>query len=166
LPDSLQDQKFRGRNFGEMPFEGGHMFLFVSDRTIYVTYGSKGYGWAGSGKWKDYPVTWKEDDSEYSCVQKGEYPAIREFGEVWCKDPQVQEGLGLGTDKMRDLDREGDETGQYSAVYRLQKFQDGFIFRDSDGWTHCVAYVFFNSGEFIRESYLSKGETCDPESKS
>lgn len=128
------------------------MFFFEGDEPkIYVTYGSGGSGWTGSGKWEAYPCTWKEGDPEFPCAQERPYPEqpVACFGEVWCKYPETRQGLGWGVDRMRDQDRESPG----AAVYRLQLFEGGFIFRESDGWTNDLAYVFFSGGEFVRDSY-------------
>jgi hypothetical protein len=128
------------------------MFFFEGDDPkIYVTYGSGGQRWTGSGKWEVYAATWQEGDPDFSCAQERPYPEqpVGSFGRVWCDYPQVREALGWGVDRMRDQDRES--PGE--AVYRLQLFEKGFIFRDSDGWTHDVAYVFFDNGQFVRASY-------------
>lgn len=145
------DRSYPPYNFGEMPFQGGHMFVFMDDKDVYVAYGSGGEGWTGTGKWETYPLTWQEGDPDFSCPQENPYPQqpIQGFGEVWCKFSQVRQGLGWGTNRMRDQDRESPG----AQVYRLQVFENGFIFRDSDGWTHDLAYIFFDNSEYVRTSY-------------
>ncbi len=146
------DQSFPPTTFGEMPFQGGHMFLFGgSTPNILVTYGSGGWGWTGFGTWDIYPSAWEDGDPDFLCEQERPYPEqpIGEFGEIWCNYPQVREGLGWGIGEMLDQDRES--PGE--DVYRLQLFEGGFIFRDSDGWTYDLAYIFFDDGTFVRDSY-------------
>jgi photosystem II stability/assembly factor-like uncharacterized protein len=146
------DRSFPPYTFGEMPFEGGHMFSsMVGQPQMYVTYGTGGPGWTGQGTWEVYPITWQEGDPEFPCPQERDDPQQPKwgFGQVWCDHPQVRLGLGWGTDRAKDQDRESPGAN----VYRLQLFENGFIFRDSDGWTYNVAYAFFNDDTFVRESY-------------
>jgi len=152
LAGNMSDRSFPAYTFGEMAFEGGHMFSYVGPpRRIWVVYGSKRGAWTGSGAWGRYPETWNEGDPEYSCRQEAEYPRQPKwgFGQVWCKYPEVRAGLRWGLEGARDIERESPG----SRVYRLQEFEHGFIFRDSDGWTNSLAYVFFDNGTFVRESY-------------
>jgi hypothetical protein len=146
------DRSFPPYTFGEQPFQKGHMFFFQGEApTIVVTYGSGGSGWTGRGTWEEFPSTWKEGEPDFSCAQERASPEqpTQSFGRVWCENPQVRQGLGWGIDRPRDQDRESPGAN----VYRLQRFDNGFIFRDSDGWTNKVAFVFFNGNKFVRESY-------------
>ncbi len=153
------DRDFPPYTFAEQPFEHGHMFIYEPDDEstpqVYVVLESgQGKGaWTGSGTWKAYPSAWHKGDPDYSCDRERPYPQqpIQGFGRIWCDYSEVRHGLGWGVDRMRDQDRESPG----ASVYRLQKFTGGFVFRDSDGWTHHLAYVFFDSGKFVRDSYTS-----------
>ena len=68
---------------------------------------------------------------------------------MWCNYPEVRAGLKWGLEGARDIERESPG----HSIYRLQQFEHGFIFRDSDGWTNHLAYVFFDDGSVVRESY-------------
>jgi len=128
------------------------MFFYAGPpKRIWVVFGSQRGPWTGSGTWRQYPDTWNEGDPEFSCPQEAEYPRQPKwgFGLVWCKYPEVRAALKWGLEGARDIDRESPG----SKVYRLQEFEHGFIFRDSDGWTHGLAYVFFDDGTFVRQSY-------------
>ena len=146
------DHSFGPYTFGEMPFQHGHMFWYKGPpKTMWVVYGSGRGAWTGSGQWSEYADTWEEGDPEFSCPPERPYPEQPKdgFGKVWCDHPEVRTGLGWGLERMRDQDRESPG----ASVYRLQRFEGGFVFRDSDGWTHSLAYVFFDDGTFVRDSY-------------
>jgi hypothetical protein len=151
LPGNTSDRKFPAYTFSEMPFEGGHMFSSVPNKRIWVAFGSGSGAWTGSGTWREFSDKWREGDPEYSCAKEADYPKqpIWGFGLVWCNYPEVRKALGWGQGAIRDFDRESPG----SSIYRLQEFERGFIFRDSDGWTNNLAYVFFNNGTFVRQSY-------------
>ena len=148
----VSDRSFGPYTFGEMRFQRGHMFWYKGPpERIWVVYGSGPGAWTGSGQWSEYPDTWEEGDPEFSCPQERPYPEqpVGGFGKVWCDHPEVRAALGWGAERMRDQERESPG----ASVYRLQMFEGGFIFRDSDGWTHDLAYVFFYNGRFVRDSY-------------
>ena len=152
LQGNTSDRYFQPYTFGEMAFEGGHMFFYAGPpKRIWVVYGSRRGGWTGKGTWGQYPETWQEGDPEYSCAQEAEYPRQPKwgFGKVWCNYSEVRAGLNWGLEGARDIERESPG----HSIYRLQQFEHGFIFRDSDGWTNQLAYVFFDDGSVVRESY-------------
>jgi hypothetical protein len=131
----------------EQAFDNGHMFWRQDNDHAYVVY-EKG---SLNGTYRDFTNQWSEGDPEYSCPASpppGRVQPVRGFGKIWCDHlggPSAAIGWGLGP-----------EDGFYPgrADPTVQNFQRGFIFRDSDGQTHGMAYVFFaSSGTFVRVHY-------------
>jgi hypothetical protein len=146
------DRSYPPATFAEQLFQGGHMFWFNGPpKEVWVVYGAGTGAWQGSGQWQQFSDTWQDGDPDFSCPQQYPYPQQPKggFGKVWCEHPDVRQRLGLGTGAARDLERESPGNN----IFRLQRFAQGFIFRDSDGWAHGMAYVFFADGSFVRDSY-------------
>lgn len=127
---------------GEQTFQNGHMF-YLSDRgpqmiIVYDVYGD----------WELRDANWWEGQPEYSCqvsVPPGLWQPRRGFGEIWCNQlggPDARIGWALA-----------DEQG-FSNVDMVQDFENGIIFRDTDGQNKRLAYVFFKDNwTFVRESH-------------
>jgi serine/threonine-protein kinase len=130
----------------EQPFDNGHMFWRQDNDYAYVVY-EKG---ASSGSYQAFTGMWSEGDPEYSCAASpppGKVQPKRGFGAVWCHlgGPSATIGWGL------------QEEAGFGPGYgdpMVQEFQRGFIFRDSDGTTKGMAYVFTSDGmTFVRVPY-------------
>ena len=126
---------------GEQPFENGHMF-YLSDRDPQVLLVYDAYG-----DWQILEANWQGDqpDNCEASVPPGFWHPRRGFGDVWCNqlggaDSQI--GWALS-----------DEAG-FDYLDIVQDFEDGVIFRDSDGHTNGLAYVLFKDDwTFVREPY-------------
>lgn len=122
------------------------MFWRQDNDYAYVVYEKGG----SSGTYQAFVDVWSEGDPDYSCAASpppGKVQPKRGFGAVWCHlgGPSAAIGWGLG-----------DEAGFWSGNGDplVQDFDRGFIFRDSDGTTKGMAYVFFaSSGTFVRVHY-------------
>jgi serine/threonine-protein kinase len=133
-------------NDAEQAFDNGHMFWRQDNDYAYVVYEQGGL----NGTYQAYTDMWHEGDPDYSCSASpppGKVQPIRGFGAVWCHlgGPSAAIGWGLG-----------EEAGFWpgNADPMVQDFERGFIFRDSDGTTRGMAYVFFSdSGTFVRVHY-------------
>jgi hypothetical protein len=127
---------------GEQPFQNGHMF-YLSDRPpqIIVVYDT-------FGDWQILNADWWEGEPEYSCqvsVPDGLRQPRRGFGDVWCNQ--------LGGADARIGWALDDEHG-FDNFDLVQDFDDGIIFRDSDGHSKGLAYVLFEDNwAFVREPY-------------
>ncbi len=133
-------------NDAEQAFDNGHMFWRQDNDYAYVVYEQGGL----NGTYQAYTDMWHEGDPAYSCAASpppGRVQPVRGFGAVWCHlgGPSAAIGWGLG-----------EEAGFWpgNADPMVQDFERGFIFRDSDGTTKGMAYVFFSdSGTFVRVHY-------------
>jgi hypothetical protein len=102
------------------------------------------------GTYQAFTGMWSEGEPEYSCAASPPANRVqpkRGFGAVWCDlgGPGAAIGWGLAEEA-------GFGPGNGDPV--VQDFEHGFIFRDSDGTTNGMAYVFFgDSLEFTRTSY-------------
>lgn len=142
----------------EQPMERGHMFGNYDEHKVYVTFGSQRGAWKGTGNWIAYNDSSSVGNGTLACDQRVSYQPTDWFGTIWCK-PGVGERLGGYVREVQDWESMTDNAG----IYRIQKFERGFIFRDSDGWTHGLAYVFFNNGTFQRvdcPDCRCRGEGC------
>jgi hypothetical protein len=149
LPGNESDRLFTG---AEMLFQSGHMFSATFPyKRIWVVMGGGAGAWTGSGTWREYRDTWQNGDPDFSCPKEADYPRqpIRGFGRVWCNNPEVRKALGWGVSQ----EIWPDDIAPGKGIQRFQEFERGFIFRDSDGWTNNLAYVFFANGTFVRQSY-------------
>jgi predicted Ser/Thr protein kinase len=130
----------------EQAFDNGHMFWRQDNDYAYAVL-EKG---PQAGTYQSFSHMWSEGDPQYSCAASppaGRVQPIRGFGAVWCDlgGPSAAIGWGLG-----------DEQGFYPGYGdpTVQDFENGMIFRDSDGGTTGKAYVFFSSsGTFKRVNY-------------
>jgi serine/threonine-protein kinase len=130
----------------EQPFDNGHMFWRQDNDYAYVVY-EKG---ASAGSYQAFTDLWSEGDPDYSCTASpppGKVQPKRGFGVVWCNLGGSSAAIGWGLQEEA-----GFGPGYGDPV--VQQFQRGFIFRDSDGKTKGLAYVFFrSSGTFVRVGY-------------
>ena len=130
----------------EQPFDNGHMFWRQDNDHAYVVY-EKG---AKSGTYQGFTGMWSAGDPDYSCAASpppGKVQPKRGFGAVWCDlgGPNAVIGWGL-------QEEAGFGPGYGDPL--VHQFERGFIFRDSDGTTKGLAYVFFRSSKtFARVSY-------------
>ena len=130
----------------EQPFDNGHMFWRQDNDYAYVVYekGSK------SGSYQAFTDLWSEGDPEYSCAASpppGKVQPKRGFGAVWCNLGGASAVIGWGLEEEAGF-------GPGYGDPLVHQFQHGFIFRDSDGTTQGMAYVFFRPNKtFVRASY-------------
>ncbi len=78
--------------------------------------------------------------------QLGLFQPLRGFGWIWCHNQTIHDRLGWAVDIERAFS---------PGIDLIQGFENGIIFRDSDGQTHGQAYVMFGreKGRFVREGY-------------
>jgi hypothetical protein len=130
----------------EQPFDNGHMFWRQDNDYVYVVYEDG----ASEGSYEAFTGVWSEGDPEYSCTASpppGKVQPKRGFGAVWCDLGAASAAIGWGL-----KEEAGFGPGYGDPI--VQQFDRGFIFRDSDGTTKGLAYVFFRpSKTFVRESY-------------
>jgi hypothetical protein len=152
LPGNAPQGIHPAGSFAEMPFEGGHIFwTSVGDDRVWAVIGSGSDGWFGQGAWAEFRIDEFGGDPgpDYTCDGAGPHPPYGAIAWVWCNQEAVRQALGNGLGGVRDWDRESPGTN----IYRLMEFEGGFIFRDSDGWTHNLVYVLFTDDQtFVRES--------------
>ncbi|MFC2023524.1 hypothetical protein ACFLT5_02170, partial [Chloroflexota bacterium] len=134
-------------NDAEQAFQSGHMFWRQDNDRAYVVY-EQG---PQNGTQKSFTGMWSAGDPEYSCAAPpppvGHVQPVRGFGAVWCALGAENAAIGWG---------KGDEAGFWPGYGDplVQDFQHGMIFRDSDGTTHGLAYVFFfDDNTFVRVAY-------------
>lgn len=142
--------------FIEQWFQGGHMFFFDSPPVHFVItkYGTVENGQSGTGTWQSFASDpWSGKDENFCNEGIGlEFPIYDNFNRVWCSEPGVREKLV----SPKDIDSRlrarlyGSDNSQYVLA---QGFDNGFILRDSDGVSNGLAYVFLNSGTYIRDYY-------------
>ena len=130
----------------EQPFDNGHMFWRQDNDYAYVVY-EKG---ASTGSYQAFTDLWSEGDPDYACTASpppGKVQPKRGFGVVWCNLGGASAAIGWGLQEEAGF-------GPGYGDPLVQQFQRGFIFRDSDGKTQGLAYVFFrSSGTFVRVGY-------------
>jgi serine/threonine-protein kinase len=134
-------------NDAEQAFQNGHMFWRQDNDWAYVVYeqGPK------NGTYQAFTDLWSEGDPDYSCAAPpppaGHVQPVRGFGKVWCELGAQNAPIGWG---------KGEEAGFWggNGDPMVQDFQYGMVFRDSDGTTKGLAYVFFFSdNSFVRVPY-------------
>jgi serine/threonine-protein kinase len=130
----------------EQPFDNGHMFWRQDNDYAYVAY-EKG---ASSGEYQAFTGMWSEGDPDYSCAASpppGKIQPKRGFGAVWCDLGGASAAIGWGLQEEAGF-------GPGYGDPLVHQFQRGFIFRDSDGTTKGLAYVFFRASmTFVRVGY-------------
>lgn len=137
-PKAIQD--------AEQLFENGHMFWRQDNDSAYVVYEQGSL----SGSYQVFTGMWSEGDPEYSCVASpppGKIQPKRGFGATWCQlgGPSAAIGWGLAEEV-------GFGPGNGDPL--VQDFEQGSIFRDSDGTSTGRAYVFFHdTATFVRRAY-------------
>jgi hypothetical protein len=117
--------------------------FYLSDRSpqVIIVYDS-------FGDWQILNANWWESRPEYSCqvsVPPGLQQPRRGFGNVWCNQlsgPRSRIGWALD-----------DEYG-FEHLDAVQDFENGIIFRDSDGYSKGLAYALFKDNwTFVKEPY-------------
>jgi hypothetical protein len=126
----------------EQAFQNGHMFWRADNDMAYVVYevGSR------AGTFESYTGLWSEGDPVYSCVAtppSGLVQPERGFGAVWCLLGAESAPIGWGLAPEAGF-------GPGNGDPLVQEFERGFIFRDSDGTTRGLAYIFFGDLTFVR----------------
>ena len=101
------------------------------------------------GAWMLVEEHWDENGSPESCtvqVPDGKFQPIRGFGWIWCNDESIRKELGWALDVERAFP---------GGVDLVQGFDNGIVFRDSDGMSKGIAYVMFGNdqGTYVREPY-------------
>jgi serine/threonine-protein kinase len=137
LPAVVQD--------AEQQFQNGHMFWRADKNYAYVVYEQGPQ--AGTFQGRSDP--WREGNPEYSCTASpppGLIQPKRGFGYAWCQLGAANAPIGWAL---------GEEAGFSSGNGNpmAQDFQNGTIFRDSDGTARGMAYVFFGDGTFLHTRY-------------
>lgn len=138
----IQTEPLTG-DFVEQPFEGGHMFWFAQADLFIVTIG------ATQGDWMLSKSEWNDSHPPESCavqIPAGKFQPIRGFGWIWCHIQGTRDRIGWATDIERAFP---------PGIDLIQGFENGIIFRDSDGKSQGKAYIMFgkDQGTFIREQY-------------
>ncbi len=130
----------------EQAFDNGHMFWRQDNDHVYVVYEKGGQ----SGTYQYFVDLWSEGDPEYSCVASpppGKLQPKRGFGAAWCQLGGSGAAIGWGL-----VEEAGFGPGYGDPV--VQDFERGMIFRDSDGTTKGLAYVFIaTDSSFVRVPY-------------
>ena len=138
VPKPLQD--------AEQAFDNGHMFWRQDTDYAYVVYEQGGQ----AGTYQTFTGMWSEGDPEYSCAAApppGQVQPKRGFGAVWCVLGGPSAAIGWGLSEEAGF-------GPGNGEPLVQDFEHGFIFRDSDGTTKGLAYVFFGDElTFFRVAY-------------
>ncbi len=132
------------------------MFLFNSGEVSFVIVknGTPNSGEIGKGSWQSFdsePWTGKEENFCFEGTAL-DPPIYDNFNKIWCAEPEVRTNLGFPVDfDSRTLAK---LTGSNNAQTVLaQAFDNGFIIRDSDGFTKNLAYIFFSDGSYERLAY-------------
>lgn len=149
LPGWTSDKSYPPSTFAELAMTGGHMFAMLGSglHSVVVTFGSKPGAALTRGRWAEYTSNSSVGYGQFGCPQSVERQPTGWFGDIWCK-----KGIGTVLGNycagaiVRDIDQ---ETHGNVHIYRLQKFEKGFIFRDSDGWTHGRAYSIFQRRQLV-----------------
>jgi predicted Ser/Thr protein kinase len=130
----------------EQTFDNGHMFWREDNDHVYVVYEQGGL----SGTYQFFVDLWSEGDPEYSCVAyppPGRLQPKRGFGAAWCQLGGSSAAIGWAL-----AEEAGFGAGYGDPV--VQDFERGMIFRDSDGTTQGLAYVFIaTDSSFVRAPY-------------
>jgi serine/threonine-protein kinase len=130
----------------EQVFDNGHMFWRQDNDHVYVVYEKGGL----SGTYQFFVDLWSEGDPEYSCVASpppGRLQPKRGFGAAWCQLGGLSAAIGWAL-----AEEAGFGPGYGDPV--VQDFERGMIFRDSDGTTQGLAYVFIaTDSSFVRAPY-------------
>jgi hypothetical protein len=128
----------KGISDAEQRFQGGHMFWRQDTDRYYVVYDAGG----ASGSWAVYSRATGGNCSE--SPPAGYWKPTSGFGDVWCTK------LGGSTSTLGwALDHEYGFVS--SQGIRVQDFQFGTIFQDSDGANRNLVYVLMRTG-FAREA--------------
>jgi serine/threonine-protein kinase len=136
-PRAIQD--------AEQAFQNGHMFWRADNDFAYVVYEQGSL----AGTYQMFTDMWNEGDPDYSCpasAPAGLVQPKRGFGAVWCHlgGPNAAIGWGLGEEAGK---------GPGNGDPLVQDFEQGMIFRDSDGTSKALAYVLASDGTFARTAY-------------
>jgi len=134
-------------DMAEQWFEQGHMFatgdMGSGTKKIIVV---KDQG--ENQRWILYQDRWVSGESA-PCGQANQsgHRVIRGFGKLWC-ERELWNVIGYPRDKEYNYDQISPQ-----VFLLIQWFENGIIFRDSDGKTKGLAYVFINGGAFYRVGY-------------
>jgi len=123
--------------FAEMPFEKGHLFwigeidIFGNVKQIIATFGGQNEGDRGS--WSVHADTW---NGEGICGVPAPPPGLhlpdRGIAKVWCEINGINR-LGYATAPAEFVPNRG--------IDAIQNFENGIVFRDSDGHSRGLVYV-------------------------
>ncbi|MEN6479901.1 MAG: serine/threonine-protein kinase [Anaerolineales bacterium] len=134
--------------WAEQPFEYGHMYWSEDADLFLVTIGADD---STGGRWQMFPddeTAWQEGMPNKTCdleEPSGLDLPERGFGYIWCNNDALRANIGWGTDTERGF---GD------GVVLFQRFEHGYILRDSDGNTNGLAYVLSSkTGTYVRVPY-------------
>jgi hypothetical protein len=103
---------------------------------------------ATSGRWIRFGSNYNSGGLVY-CPEEAPTPwikPIRGFGDVWCKLRGTNADIGWGADKEYGFG------GASSPGVKVQDFQQGVIFQDSDGMRNNWVYLMFFDETFLRVS--------------
>jgi len=102
-----------------------------------------------AGTYKMYSNEWIEGDPQTSCsvpVPEGFIQPTMGFGQIWCKLGADESAIGWAL-----APEAGFESGNADPM--VQAFEEGYIFRDSDGTMNRLVYILFGDGTYIRKMY-------------
>jgi hypothetical protein len=125
----------------EQLFQNGHMFWRGDIDVYYVVYDAGG----PTGSWSQYGSKYN-DGGLAACGESPPSGLVKPesgFGNVWCGIGGANAPIGWGRDRQY-----GFVAGQ---TVRVQDFDKGAIFQDSDGAARGLVYVLFKGGRFVRE---------------
>ncbi len=119
----------------EQTFQGGHLFWRSDVDLYYAIYDG---GKLTHGNWAVYSRHFGYIDNCPGDPPTGLSKPISGFGDIWCYLGGTTSPLGWATDH---------EYGFLPAQgIRIQDFQNGLVFQDSDGVQHNLVYVLSESG--------------------
>jgi hypothetical protein len=121
------------------------MFWRADNDWAYVAYEEGGR----TGTYHAFTGLWSEGDPDFSCQASpppGFYQPKRGFGAVWCLLDAERGPAGWAL-----AEEQGFGPGHGDPL--VQDFEGGFIFRDSDGTTRGLVYLFFDDNTFVRVPY-------------
>lgn len=136
--------------YAEMPFEKGHIFwignidIFGDTRQVIATFGGQNEG--DTGTWSVHQDTWNgQGICGVPAPPSGLHLPDRGIAKVWC-DINGFEKLGYATAPQEFVPNRG--------IDAMQNFENGVVFRDSDGHSKGLTYVLlWNSMIYLRVRY-------------
>ncbi len=126
--------------FSEMPFEKGHLFwlrdidVYGQSKQVIVKIGGQNKG--DTGTWLMHTVNWNGEGicNVPSPPRDGLYLPDRELAKVWCEVDGLNR-LGYALAPQPFTPNRG--------IDAIQNFEKAVLFRDSDGHSKGLVYVFF-----------------------